>query len=1562
MKTTLVLLGVALVAAPFAAQQPAGPAPLGLKLPYSMSSGVISNGADITEQAWGTTVSVPGVSSLQIKFDIAELATSEDAIVITSALDGEQQRLTHSVLKLWRNHSAWFNGDRVDISVELAPGSTGNIVIRHVYGGIQPVLGQSNTICGSVDNRTPTNDQRVCRLVTSATSCTGCTGWLISATNTILGAGHCANPVPDFFVIAEFNTPSSNSSGCAQHPPVADQYPVDQSTIIFSDNGVGDDWAVARLHPNSSGTTAFGNQGAYFQLASSLPFYFPPFIIPTLRVTGHGDDSNNATRAYDQQTHIGPVNGYSGDEVRHRVDTEGGNSGSPIIDEATGEAIAIHTHGGCTSSGGYNKGTSVLKPALQSAISSTQGCSTQYLASSQTGSGDLVTCDFQVFNIIPASNAWVGVGITSTSDWDIIHEQATSAYGGTTCDFIIANGHLGTIAPTSGELNRWSGTASAYADHVFADPVTIGGTESESWGSNDVIRLFEFEVTSPGGFDITLTGSTELGWRLYGPGSSENWRSRNSSTLVTSGTVGNSTSSGVALGTGWHCIVVFKNGGASAVTPSQFGVTVCNATVANTIVNEIPEIITNPCQDIVVSPIANAWNVVGVSSASDWDLMMGTATSYTGGADFALANGHNGTISPTWGHVNRFSGTSDATVEAEAASFLSPSGGNSIDSFASDEILELRSVNLTSTGTYAITVLGDPNIKWRFYAPQSTSDWIPEGASIASGSGDGSTVTVTVSSTGYHALLLYRDYGPTGSTSSVMSNICSTTATAILNNFNVATVSTPCAPFTFTPDSGRWNAVGVASTSDWDIGINPAYARSGGPATDYVVANGRNGAISETNGVASRFSGSTSARLQRSFNVTLNLGSTYSANWPTNYVVRMFEFNITTAGSYDITLSGSSALSWRLHEPGANADWRPDDDHVLSGTADGTAVSHTFTTTGWYAISVVHHTTTPGSTIPFQVLVGVPPNPVPSLSSISPNSGTVGGPSFTLTANGSGYVPASTIRWGGGALPTTYVGSTQLTATVPSSLLTSAGPVPVDVMTPAPGGGVSSSHTFTIVNPVPATASLTPTARIAGSSTFILNVMGSNYVANSVVRWNGSNRSTNFISPTHLQATIPGSLITNAGTATVRVYNPTPGGGLSGPLTFTIENPVPTVSSVSPNMRVVGSGSFTITVNGSNFNTSSSVVFDGNPLATTFMNPNTVSATVPNGLITTAGVVVVGVSNPPPGGGFASTSFTIENPVPVATSASPSFAVAGAAAFSMNVNGSGFVSGDSTVHWNGIAVPTTFVTPTQLQATIAAFRIMTPGTANIEVVTAGPGGGVSAPIVFPILGPTILSIAPTSIPILTASSPPQTITITGSSFHPGTQAYADSSALPTTYVNSSTLTCSVGPVVLGARRRGGLAIAVENTHLVPSNAVTCVVGGLGSNHGTIVRHPLDPLPGESFAARLENGLPGARFLLLADATNPTPIYPGMGPTGDFVLSVRSVQPATPDWFILLDGIGVFRPPSPMAVYDGSGTFTLAGFVQPNPPWGLTTTVQGAYLDPGAPLGFRLHWARYPDHL
>lgn len=195
--------------------------------------------------------------------------------------------------------------------------------------------------------------------------------------------------------------------------------------------------------------------------------------------------------------------------------------------------------------------------------------------------------------------------------------------------------------------------------------------------------------------------------------------------------------------------------------------------------------------------------------------------------------------------------------------------------------------------------------------------------------------------------------------------------------------------------------------------------------------------------------------------------------------------------------------------------------------------------------------------------ISPPPNTsnlVPQILSLLPASATVGSNDFRLTLNGTNFVAASTVTFGGAAPATTFVSSAQLTAAIPAASIASTGALAVTVTNPGPGGGTSNSISFTVnsdVNGVPTINSLSPSCIPAGEQPldYPLTVGGVNFVESSVVRWNGTNRPTTLDSNsrgTILTAQISASDISAAGTAAVTVFNPLPGGGSSNSLIFTI--------------------------------------------------------------------------------------------------------------------------------------------------------------------------------------------------------------------------------------------------------------------------------------------------------------------------------------------------------------------------------------------------------------------------
>jgi len=509
---------------------------------------------------------------------------------------------------------------------------------------------------------------------------------------------------------------------------------------------------------------------------------------------------------------------------------------------------------------------------------------------------------------------------------------------------------------------------------------------------------------------------------------------------------------------------------------------------------------------------------------------------------------------------------------------------------------------------------------------------------------------------------------------------------------------------------------------------------------------------------------------------TVNIGSSADQTFTVqNLTLASISGTVTTSAPFSIVSGGAFTV----------------------GAGSTTTVTVRFTPTVAATASTNVTFTANGGSVSSAV-TGTGNDPTPTLTSLSPSTATAGGAAFTLTATGTNFVAASVVQWNGSARTTTFVSSTQLRAAITAADITTAGTAAVTVFTPAPGGGTSTASTFTITasNPAPTLGSLSPTTAIAGGAAFTLTATGTNFVAASVVQWNGSARTTTFVSSTQLQVAITAADIATAGTAAVTVFTPAPGGGTSTASTFTItaSNPAPTLGSLSPNTATAGGAAFTLSATGTNFVAASVVQWNGSARTTTFVSSTQLQAAITAADIATAGTAAVTVFTPAPGGGTSTAStFTItaSNPAPTLTSLSPNTAAAGGAAFTLSATGTNFVAA-SVVRWNGTARTTTFVSSTQLQAAITAADIATAGTAAVTVFTPAPGGGTSTASTFTITAsnpaPTLTSLSPNTA---TAGGAAFTLTATGTNFVAASVVQWNGTARTTTFVSSTQLQAAI---------------------------------------------------------------------------------------------------------------------------------------------------------------------------
>jgi hypothetical protein len=181
---------------------------------------------------------------------------------------------------------------------------------------------------------------------------------------------------------------------------------------------------------------------------------------------------------------------------------------------------------------------------------------------------------------------------------------------------------------------------------------------------------------------------------------------------------------------------------------------------------------------------------------------------------------------------------------------------------------------------------------------------------------------------------------------------------------------------------------------------------------------------------------------------------------------------------------------------------------------------------------------------------------------------------------------------------------------------------------PSGGGGGTTPPPPTV------TVAVSPTSasvRVGSGQTFTATVTGT---SNTAVTWqvngvSGGNSTVGTISSAG-SYTAPAA-VPNPNTISVTAVSHA-SASATGSSAVTLENPTPSIASVSPS--TFAAGSFTVTVKGSNFVSGATVLWGGAALATTFVSGTQLSAT---GTEATAGTYGVSVSNPNPGESASST-------------------------------------------------------------------------------------------------------------------------------------------------------------------------------------------------------------------------------------------------------------------------------------------------------------------------------------
>jgi hypothetical protein len=480
------------------------------------------------------------------------------------------------------------------------------------------------------------------------------------------------------------------------------------------------------------------------------------------------------------------------------------------------------------------------------------------------------------------------------------------------------------------------------------------------------------------------------------------------------------------------------------------------------------------------------------------------------------------------------------------------------------------------------------------------------------------------------------------------------------------------------------------------------------------------------------------------------------------------------------------------------------------GASQGTSTvkfnGTTATPTAWSATSITAPVPTGATTGNVVVTVGgVASNGIsftvlvpPSITSLTPNSGTAGTSIVVAGANFGASQGTSTITFNGTAATPTSWSATSIAVPVPTGATT--GNVVVTV-----GGLASNGLNFTVVIP-PSITSLTPNSGTVSTS---IVIAGANFGASqgsSTVTFNGITATPTSWSATSIAAPVPNGATTGNVVVTVS-------GVASNGVSFTVTSPGPSLTSLGLTQGPVGA---VVTIVGTNFGATqgtSTVTFNGTVGTANTWSDTSIDVPVPAGA--TTGNVVVTVS------GIASNGllFTV-TPPPNITSLSP---VSGPIGAVVTINGTNFgptvgtrVSG---VTFNGVSARTTSWSDTQIILPVPVGA--TTGNVVVSISSVASNG-----VLFTVTAPAaITTVNPTGGPVGTS------VTISGSNFGSSqgtsTVTFNGTTATPTGWTSTSI----VAPVPVGATT-GNVVVTVGG---VASNGVAFTVTA-GSGSIKLVQH------------------------------------------------------------------------------------------------------------------------------
>ena len=422
----------------------------------------------------------------------------------------------------------------------------------------------------------------------------------------------------------------------------------------------------------------------------------------------------------------------------------------------------------------------------------------------------------------------------------------------------------------------------------------------------------------------------------------------------------------------------------------------------------------------------------------------------------------------------------------------------------------------------------------------------------------------------------------------------------------------------------------------------------------------------------------------------------------------------TANGGTGVTITGTGFLAGATVKLGGTA---------ATGVTVVNSTSITATTAAHAAgvVSVVVTNTDSQSDTLASGYTYTPVNPAPTVTSITPNTGTTDG-GIGVTITGTGFLVGATVKLGGtAATGVTVVNSTSITATVPAH---SAGAVNVVVTnTDAQSGTLTNGYTYTAIIPAPTVTSIAPNTGTVNGGTPV-TISGTGFLAGATVKLGGTAATAvTVVNSTSITATTAAHA---AGAVSVVVTNTdTQTGTLASGYTYT--NPAPTVTSIAPDSGTANGGT-AVTITGTGFLTGATVSLGGTAATgVTVVNSTSITATTP---AHAAGAVSVVVINTDSQSGTLASAYTYTSSLGLLSGDSGSATVSAgqSASYTLSIGGAG-MSGTASLSCTDTPKGATCSVPASqpFSATVAATFSVTVTTTSRTIAAVRPPASAPVP-------------------------------------------------------------------------------------------------------------------------------------------------------------------------------------------------------------------------------------------